>query len=358
MAPSETRSSPRNPWWHYALVVVGAIGLMCVLLPSPPGQSRFTPIYIGRLAVMSAAVAITISFNVFVLLPKLAHRRRFVMYYIALLLLVYGAGHGIYAANGFVMEQITGRPARYPSPKAKMVVVFFNQVLVFTALSSVLHYLRSWARSRELERQKLEAELTALKAQLNPHFLFNSLNNIYSLALDKSDDGPAYVLKMSEMMRYILHDSQVESIELRKELEFVQHYLDLERIRTENTMRMTLNVQGDPEGVQVAPLLFLPFVENAFKHGVSTAPVEAFVEINASVLVDGHLVVEVINSKEDMEAVLAGMGITPPAPASEMPGGIGLENVRRRLHLLYPDRHDLVLRDEGDRFVARVEVWS
>lgn len=349
MAPPDSRFIRRSPWWHYALVVVGAILLMCYLLPNRPGSSRLEPVYLSRLGVMSAVVAVTIFINLKVLVPWLMHRRRFVLYFVGLFLLVFAAAHAVYEGNGWMQEQITGRPARYPSPKGKMLLVFFNQVLVFAGMSSILHYIRSWGRGQAIERQKLEAELTALKAQLNPHFLFNSLNNIYSLALDKSDLAPDYVLKLSELMRYILHDSQVETVPLREELAFVQNYLDLERIRMGEPVRMKLEVVGDPEAIEVAPLLLLPFVENAFKHGVDAGPDGTFVEIVVNITEAGGLVIDVVNHKEDGDPIEA------PRDADRL-GGVGLENVRRRLALLYPARHMLELMDRDTRYAVKLEI--
>lgn len=237
------------------------------------------------------------------------------------------------------------------SDTRRILVVFFLEIGAFVGLSSLLHTLKAIARSHRLERQKLEAEMTALRAQLNPHFLFNSLNNIYSLALDKSDLAPDYVLKLSELMRYILHDCQAAEVPLRKELEFVQNYLDLERIRMEDTVTLDLEVEGGVDGVTVAPLMLLPFVENAFKHGIKTQPEGAFVKITVKVDAMEVLDIEATNSKEDVanEAALGFNG-------EVMPGGVGLENVRRRLALLYPHRHTLTLRDEGSRYEVNLQI--
>lgn len=352
MAPSDLRSTTRSPWWHYALVGAGAIILLCVLLPNRPGDSRMTPMYLSRLAVMATVVAVTIYLNVRVLMPRLMQRHRYVLYFIALFLLVVGAAHVVYYLNGWVQELLTGRPARYPSPKGRMLIVFFNQVMVFAGLSALLQYIRSWVLARDLERQKLEAELTALKAQLNPHFLFNSLNNIYSLSLDKSDLAPDYVLKLSELMRYILHDSEVKMVTLREELAFVQSYFDLEGIRMGDTVRMALNVEGAAvDDVRIAPLLLLPFVENAFKHGVKVKPEASYVELTVVVGESGDLTVRVVNSKEPSD---------DPRPegedGNEVLGGVGLTNLQRRLILLYPGRHELRLHDAGSRYEVNLRI--
>ena len=254
-------------------------------------------------------------------------------------------------------QRVAGGGDNGPSPGGPMsdtrriLVVFFLEIGGFVGLSSLLHALKSISRTHRLERQKLEAEMTALRAQLNPHFLFNSLNNIYSLALDKSDLAPDYVLKLSELMRYILHDCQADEVPLRKELEFVQNYLDLERIRMEDTVRLELEVDGPVDDMTVAPLMLLPFVENAFKHGIKTKPEGAFVKITVKVDAMEVLDIEAINSKENgvSEADLDLNGTV-------VPGGVGLENVRRRLALLYPHRHKLTLRDAGSRYEVNLQI--
>ena len=326
---------------------------MCYLLPNRPGASRLESIYLSRLGVMAVAVGVVLAVNHWLLVPRLMHRRPVILYFLSLFAVVIGAAGGVYEANGWVQELITGRPPRYPSSHARMVLVFFNQIMVFAGLGSIFEYIRFRGRTQAIERQKLEAELTALKAQLNPHFLFNSLNNIYSLALDKSDLAPDYVLKLSELMRYILHDSQAPLVPLRKELEFVQNYLDLEGIRTEGAVRMSLDVEGEVDGVSVAPLVLLPFVENAFKHGVNMSPEQAFVEITVKVTPAGELEIEAVNSKERAEP----MPLLHP-DGSELPGGVGLENVRRRLELLYPARHELQLSDGGNRFEVNLRITA
>ena len=343
--PRETRS----PWWHYALIAAGAVLLMFFMLPNRPGNSRLEPIYLSRVGVMSVAVGLSIFLNLKVLVPLLMHRRRFVLYFLALFLVVFGAAHAVYEMNGWVHEHFTGNPPRYPSPKSKMLLVFF---MIFAGLSSILHYIRSWARGQSLERQKLEAELTALKAQLNPHFLFNSLNNIYSLSLDKSDLAPDYVLKLSELMRYILHDSEVELVELREELAFVQNYFDLEEIRMGDAVSMSLKVEGaGVDDVRIAPLLLLPFVENAFKHGVKVKPEDSFVELTVVVAESGALSVRMVNSKEPSID-----SNSEEEVGNEVLGGVGLTNLQRRLILLYPDRHELRLHDAGDRYEANLRI--
>ncbi len=387
--------------------------ILLVLIPSPPGRKMLSPFYITRVLLLGTGILVAVFFNLKILVPHLLDKRRFGWYGVAVFALIAGMAGLIYGGNVWAFHQFAtkstppvsivaregagpagamggnemrpmgpppagARPAGGPPPGGapqvsgkleahgggngpppggpmsdarRTLVVFFLEVGAFVGLSSLLHALKAISRSHRLERQKMEAEMTALRAQLNPHFLFNSLNNIYSLALDKSDLAPDYVLKLSELMRYILHDCQADEVPLRKELEFVQNYLDLERIRMEDTVKLELEVTGPVDGVRVAPLMLLPFVENAFKHGIKTRPQGAFVKITVKVDAMEVLDIEAINSKEN--------GVNEPElgfNGEVIPGGVGLENVRRRLALLYPHRHTLTLRDAGSRYKVNLQI--
>ncbi len=214
-----------------------------------------------------------------------------------------------------------------------------NTVLVLPlAYTLFKEWFKKQLESRELEQQRTSAELQLLKNQIHPHFLFNSLNSLYALVLKKSEQAPEVVLKLSALMRYQLHDASAELVELQKEIDYLNNYIALERLRYGNRFDLSFSTHGDWKRYCIAPLLLLPFVENAFKHGVSGAN-EAWLRIELSVN-DEQLVFLVENSLgEKLDA--------------DISSGIGLKNVRRRLELLYPDRHKLSI-DAGDTFFCVV----
>lgn len=196
-------------------------------------------------------------------------------------------------------------------------------------------YLRGQRNRRELERQQLLTELAMLKTQINPHFLFNTLNNIYSLTSRKSDKAPEAVLRLAEIMRYLLYESSTDTVPLSRELDHLRSFLDLQRLRLPAAAQeaVVLEVEGtNPDCAHpIAPLLLLPLVENAFKHGDLTArPVAVHIALHLAP--DGRLRFSVLNHVAPADA---------ERPLPRQPGGVGLANLRRRLELLYLHRYTL-----------------
>lgn len=183
------------------------------------------------------------------------------------------------------------------------------------------------SRTRDLERQNLTSELKFLKTQIDPHFFFNTLNSLYALTLKKSDEAPDTVLKLSNMMRYMLYECNDKTVPLEKEIAYIKNYIDLESIRVPDRNVVNLSIEGDPENKQIMPLIFSPFIENSFKHGLSTVD-SGFIDIKLKILED-HLFFNLSNSYQ------------PSDRGKDKLGGIGLENVKRRLNLVYPDNHML-----------------
>jgi two-component system LytT family sensor kinase len=199
------------------------------------------------------------------------------------------------------------------------------------AVAAVIIITRRWYTdqqvARELEKEKLEAELKYLKSQINPHFLFNTLNNLYSLTLKKSEKAPDVVLKLSGMLDYMLYHSNENEVRLIEEIDFIRAKLELEKIRYGRRLKLKTEIVGDPENKYIAPLLLLPFIENCFKHGASKDEQNPYINISIRIT-DNYLLLNVINSySERLEDA-----------SSE---GIGLQNVRRRLEIQYKDRYEL-----------------
>ena len=198
--------------------------------------------------------------------------------------------------------------------------------------STMLKIAADWTRNQR-ERQRLEAEnlaseLNFLRSQVNPHFLFNTLNSLYALTLKKSDEAPETVLKLSGMMRYMLYESNATLVPLRAEVDYLRNYLALERLRHGASADVRFDVDGEVGGQRIAPMLFIPFVENAFKHGMAKVLGEGFVHI--------VLLVEGGEARFHLENAKPAVDLDDGRP-----GGIGLINVQRRLELLYPEAYEL-----------------
>ncbi|WP_143305126.1 sensor histidine kinase [Chitinophaga vietnamensis] len=206
----------------------------------------------------------------------------------------------------------------------------------------VLDFMRTSTRSLRLQRDNLNLEVSFLKSQLNPHFLFNTLNNIYALSIKNDALAPDLIMYLSEMMRYTLYDSNTEKVALSKEAEFLKNYVELESIRYGKSA--DIYFKCDPEGLeahQIAPLLMFPFVENAFKYSHSTAVGHCWIHA-AMHVEEGRLFFEITNSKGEVPEKKKGIG------------GIGLANTRKRLSLLYPGRHELEMTNGPDAYKVKL----
>nr|WP_321355942.1 histidine kinase [uncultured Draconibacterium sp.] len=214
---------------------------------------------------------------------------------------------------------------------------------IYLFISSLLHLARGWFRAEELEKEKSQAELKALKSQINPHFLFNSLNSIYSMARKESKEVPEKIVQLSDLMRHIIYESDADFIALEKEVEMLQNYIDMQNLRSGKS-QIVFTIVGEIQGKKIAPLLFLPFVENSFKHGMKGGANDAFVNIKVEVF-GKVLNFEVENSKGQAND-----------PLSAKYHGIGIENVKKRLEMIYPNQHKLTISDNEVRFKVLLQV--
>jgi sensor histidine kinase YesM len=196
---------------------------------------------------------------------------------------------------------------------------------------------------KELESEKLNSELAFLKSQISPHFLFNTLNNIYSLIESNTADAQDAVIKLSKLMRYILDESEQEQISLAQEITFMNNYIDLMKIRLLKKVDLNLEFPGDHQELYIPPLLFIPFIENTFKHGVSYRG-ESFINVSLSV-----------DEKElNFSCRNKLFSSKPGQDLSER--GVGLDNARKRLNLLYPDRHELRIDEVDGNFQVNLKI--
>ena len=230
----------------------------------------------------------------------------------------------------------------------KEVILFFS---VYIVITSLLKLSKSWFFVSQLqkellekEKQKTEAELKALKAQINPHFFFNTLNSIYSMSLDKDERLPDTILQLSEMMRYFLYESKDNFVPLEKELAVVDSYIALQTIRSGEQLKIEIKREGNVTGQKIAPLILITFLENAFKHGAKGDSENTFIRSAVRIEKD-KLIFIVENNKGYVDEIEKGKY-----------SGLGLENVKRQLELLYPGKHLLNIHDKQDKFYVRLEL--
>lgn len=229
------------------------------------------------------------------------------------------------------------------------IYIYFLRVYHIAILFLFLKVIKDWSNYRhlaeELKKEKATAELNFLKAQLHPHFLFNTLNNIYALALEKSDDTPEAIAKLSEILDYIIYQGNKEQVLVSKEIELIQNYIDLEMLRYGDRLALDFEHQLDRTTAKISPLILLSIVENAFKHGASGAILNPVIAIKL-VIENNKLLFEVFNSKS---------AITQ----QDLRGykkGIGSKNVKRQLDLAYSNCYELAIEEKEDTYFVKLNI--
>jgi len=286
--------------------------------------------------------------NLYFLIPRFLNKQNYLKYIFSLMAL-FGLFYGIHVFTFDVLSELI-----FPN---YYLIVFYDYIellkyfAVYLGLTSLFFLSKSWidlADSKkklvEKEKELIYNELKALKAQVNPHFLFNSLNSIYALAIQKSDQAPEVILKLSNVLRYMIYESNEHEVDLNKEIDFIKNYIDLQKLRTKNPDTITLNINGEIKEQKLAPLILIVFIENAFKHGVKGDTVNQFIRINITVSdTEIHFFSE------------NNIGIVDETENNEY-SGLGLENVKRRLELLYHENHELKLSETSDTFIVELKI--
>ena len=251
--------------------------------------------------------------------------------------------HNTEMAKNFPQRNFRKQPKgfRYvPGSYAVFMLVF----AIGTCITVMQQWIKTERNKERIETEKLNTELSFLKSQVNPHFFFNTLNNIYSLAIVQSEQTAPAVLKLSSIMRYILTETQNDFVPLENEISFLKNYIDLQLVRLTDKVKVTFNADIQNPQIQIAPLLFIPFVENAFKYGISTKENSA---INIELTQKGKEVVLFVSNN-----------IVHTDATIHETTGIGINNVKRRLELLYPSKFDLHVSDDGKLFTVNLSITT
>ena len=281
--------------------------------------------------------AAAVYINLYLLIPKFLKQKNYIFYIFWLIILLSATSLLLQFLFIYPLRNLLGITDNYTSLNTNLHSAYFFTTLLFVGITSFLKLIKDWLSLQDInlklvkiEQQKLEAELKTLKSQLNPHFLFNSLNNIYSLSLIKSDKVPELILKLSDLMRHIIYESKENYIPIGKELEFVNNFIELQRIRTSDKTKIDYRINGQIPAAKIAPLLFEPFIDNAFKHGLPGTVNSDFIKIEFNFEKNGWLSFNLENNYEE------------PYNLKKSNSGIGLQNVKQRLKLLYqPNEYKL-----------------
>lgn len=298
-------------------------------------------------AFMAMPYAALIYLNYFVLVPKLLLKKKYLSYY---LILIVGLTLTSYFAIVFIhwvfynVYESSNGGDWFLSIEGYFVAL--SEVLMLLGFSLAFFFLEKWYQkeryARELEKRNLESELAMLKNQINPHFVFNTLNTAYMLMENKVEKAKEVLMQFSETLSHQLYDTSKDRIALSKEIDYLKNYIELEKLRHDDLLHLDFQCPKHLNGYKIAPMLLLPFVENAFKHGKSSNGywIKLTLEIENSTL---HFFTEnSVNNQSNS--------------TSAKSGGIGLANVKRRLNLIYPGAYDLNINSENGVFQSDLKI--
>lgn len=304
-----------------------------------------TPYLVTQLALNYLLFILLTNLFYYVLVPKVLRRRWWLFILVTAVILI-GLPLGKQYVDLWVMRSFGESRFVLYGERVGFTGLFVMRFVVYTfwaGLAVFLHLLVDWFKSErqqmELSNQQLKSELAYLRSQVNPHFLFNTLNNIYALAYKKSEHTAEAVMKLSSMMRYMLYEANEERVPLTKEIDNLHSFIALQKLRSKQEELVHFRIEGAVEEKEIAPLLLVPLVENAFKHGnFRSSPVQ--IQLKS---IPGRLQFTVKNTYKEQQQ-------------KDSAGGVGLLNIRRRLELLYPNKHRMDIQVEEETFEVTLEI--
>lgn len=287
---------------------------------------------------LSSILLLTFYFNYFILIPKFLIRKKSRLYFLFLLLTIII----VFVLFGIVFIFSDFNPEVNPAIEKVIPVIMINGVSLWllSIVSSGLWTI--YNRLKQAENEKLTAQIASLKSQINPHFLFNTLNNIYATAIDTSPKAADMVDKLAEMMRYTMRDTRQDLVLLEDEINYIGNYIELQRLRLDRSVKVEYYEPENIPELKIAPMLLIPFVENAFKHGVNSEQ-------------KSHIVIDITINKYQIQLNVTNNKVDIQQSISEK-SGLGIENTKHRLNLIYPSKHLLVIDDAEKRFSVSLYI--
>lgn len=329
---------------HLAFWVLAYYVLLKIFAASDilqPIDYIYTGIFLGSLF-------IPVAINLFLLIPRLLNNGRYIPYGILVV-------SGLFVFS-FFNQLLFGRLIDFILPEYYFISYYsYGDLLkffaVFLVITTLLKLSKEWfelSKARQkitlLEKEKLAAELKALMNQVNPHFLFNSLNVLYSLAMKKMPETPDAIIRLSDILRYVIYDSNKETVTLHSEIALLNNYVHLQQYRIDPAARIEFVTEVADMETRIAPMLVLPLLENGFKHGIKGDTGDTFIRLKLSQQMNRvHFTIE--NNK----------GISFE-PTNNHTGGVGLENIRNRLQLIYPDNHTFEVTENESTFKVELTI--
>ena len=319
-----------------------------VLLKIFAGSDILQPIDYIYTGIFLSSLFIPVAINLFLLIPQLLNNGRYIPYGILIL-------SGLFVFS-FFNQLLFDRLIDFILPGYYFISYYsYGDLLkfftVFLVITTLLKLSKEWfelSKARQkitlLEKEKLDAELKALMNQVNPHFLFNSLNVLYSLAIKKMPETPDAIIRLSDILRYVIYESNKETVTLNSEIELLNNYVHLQQYRIDASAKIEFVKDVIDKETRIAPMLFLPLLENSFKHGIKGDTGDTFIRIMLS------------QQKSRVNFTIENNKGVSSEPTDKQTGGVGLENIRNRLHLIYPDNHTFDVTETDSTFKVELTI--
>ncbi|MDF7819306.1 sensor histidine kinase [Runella sp. MFBS21] len=334
---------------RFTLATHALIWVLLLVIPYISSDQLFNALdpssdnkYLLLCLILSAVLLIIFYFNYVFLIPKYLLVNKYWGYFAFLLLaiaVVFSVVGGVlYFSNLIhVLLPITNPPLEKIFP-----VIIVNALLLWllSIVSSILWTV--YNRLKQTESEKLSAQIASLKSQINPHFLFNTLNNIYATAIDTSPKTADMVDRLSEMMRYSMKDTQQDFVLLEDELNYINNFVELQKLRLDRSVKLEYHTLSRVPALRIAPMLLIPFIENAFKHGVNSEQ-------------KSHIKIEISLDQTEFQLSVMNKKVAVQRDISER-SGLGIDNTKHRLNLIYPSKHLLVINDTEKVFFVSLSI--
>jgi sensor histidine kinase YesM len=331
----------RNRWWQHPVFWAGVFLILLTIFKTSGSVQRIDVVY--TLIFLVPLVTVTY-LNLYHFIPRYLRRERYLLYVLFFPILM--------ATGALLLYFIFDRWIDLILPGYYFISYYsVAQLMIFTGsvmlLTTLLKLSRSWFMLLRMERMTTRQQLKSLQSQINPHFLLNSLQTIYALSLENSVNTPDAILRLSEILKYTLYETEQPRIPLAQEIRMIRDYVEMYRYRVDPVRaEILLEVEGEPGEMQIAPMLLIPFIENSFKHGLQAGPGNAFVHIHL-LAGNGNMEFNIRNN----------LGKADPS-GPDTGKGIGIENTRQRLDLLYPGKHMLKIRKEEGTFTVSLKIQT
>lgn len=333
----------------FTIVIHALIWLFLLIIPYITTDQVFNSLgatsdikYLLLCLAISTTLIVAFYFNYFFLIPKYLLVKKYWLYFSFLLLaitIVLFASGAIFFFFGFSPNELS---KTNPGIEKIIPVIIINAISIWllTIVSSILW--AAYTKLKQAESEKLSAQIASLKSQINPHFLFNTLNNIYATAIDTSPKAADMVDKLSEMMRYTMKDTQQDFVLLEDEMNYINNFIELQKLRLDRSVKLECRKLENIPALQIAPMLLIPFIENAFKHGVNSEQ-------------KSHIKIETTMNKSQFQLSVVNNKVNVQKDISER-SGLGIENTKHRLNLIYPSKHLLVINDTEKEFSVSLHI--